>query len=134
MIVADTCLVVHLFNETELTKDAQAILQKEPIWILPKSWREEYANVLSKLARQQNIRMNDVLQHYHSTVLQLHPCEREIDVSKALKVSIKQGISVYDAQFVSFAMDYDTLLVTEDRKIIKKCPEHAVSMAKFLML
>lgn len=134
MIVADTCVVVHLFNETELTSTAQAILKKEPIWILPKSWREEYANVLSKLAKMQNTPMNDVLQHYNSTVSQLYQWEKEIDIAKALKLSIKQRISVYDAQFVSFAIDYGTLLVTEDKEILRKCSDHAISMRDFLKI
>lgn len=46
MIIADTCLVFHLFNETLLTANAQKILDKDPYWILPPLWREEYANVL----------------------------------------------------------------------------------------
>ena len=53
MIVADTCLIFHLFNETVLTASAQEILDKDPYWILPPLWKEEYANVLSKLARKE---------------------------------------------------------------------------------
>ena len=52
MIIADTCLVFHLFNETLLTAKAQEILNKDSQWKLPVLWREEYANVISKLARK----------------------------------------------------------------------------------
>ena len=34
MIVADTCLVVHLFNETLLTNIAQKVRKKDATWIL----------------------------------------------------------------------------------------------------
>jgi hypothetical protein len=54
MIVADTCLVVHLFNETVLTNLAQKVQKKDASWILPPLWQEEYANVISKLARKES--------------------------------------------------------------------------------
>lgn len=134
MIVADTCLVVHLFNETDLTNAVQKVLEKEPAWILPRLWREEYANVLSKLARIEKRSFNAVMRHFSDTMEELKNCERDIDVKKALKLSIESRISVYDAHFVSLAVDYQTLLVTEDKEVLKNCPETSVSIKEFLKL
>jgi predicted nucleic acid-binding protein len=128
MIVADTCLVFHLFNETALTETAQKILSKDPHWILPHLWKEEYANVLSKLARKERRAIDEVIDLFNFTVEELKNCEVYIDPKKALKLSIENKISVYDAHFVVLAMDFDTLLVTEDKEILKNCSDIALSM------
>lgn len=132
MIVADTCLITHLFNETDLTATAQGILKKDSSWILPSIWQEEYANVLSKKARKENRTINDVLELFNYTVKELKNCEIAVDNRRALKISIEYKISVYDAQFVVLAMNFNTLLVTEDKEILKNCPGIALGMRDFL--
>lgn len=132
MIVADTCLVFHLFNETLLTGSAQKIIDKDPYWVLPPLWREEYANVLSKLARKEGRAIDDVINHFNYTIDELKNCEINVDTKKALQISIEYKISVYDAHFVALAIDFNTLLVTEDKEIIKNCSHIALSLQDFL--
>ena len=52
MIVIDTCIVFHLFNETSLNSKAQKLIEKSPHIILPPIWQEEYANILVKESRK----------------------------------------------------------------------------------
>lgn len=132
MIIADTCLIFHLFNETLLTTYAQKILGKDPNWVLPHLWREEYANILSKLARKENRSIDDVINHFSYTINELKNCEIIVDTEKALQISIKYKISVYDAHFITLAIDLNTLLVTEDKEILKNCPGLALSLKDFL--
>jgi len=132
MIVADTCLIVHLFNETVLTEVAQKILKKDASWILPPLWEEEYASVLSKLARRESRDINEVIEHYNSVLDELKGSEIFVDVRKALKISIDYKISVYDAHFVALALDFDANLVTEDKEVLKNCKSVACSMHDFL--
>jgi predicted nucleic acid-binding protein len=132
VIVADTCLIFHLFNETVLTVNAQKILDKDPHWILPPLWKEEYANVLSKLARKKLRTIGEVIGHFNYTVEELKNCEINIDTKQALEISIEYKISVYDAHFIALAMDFNTLLVTEDKEILKNCSNLAVSLHEFL--
>lgn len=134
MIIADTCLVTHLFNETALTHVAQKILEKDPHWILPSLWQEEYANVLSKLARKEHRPIEEVIDHFNYTVDELKEFERPVDDKKALRVSIENKISVYDAHFVVLAIQFETLLITEDVEILKKCPHYSIGMDAFLAL
>lgn len=134
MIIIDTCIVIHLFNETELTKLAQEVLRKDPNWILPSLWKEEYANVLSKLARKEQRPINEVIEHYNHTLEELKDCEIPVDNRKALLISIKFKISVYDAHFVSLASDFNSILVTEDKEILKNSPVKALNMKNFLKI
>lgn len=132
MIVADTCLLFHLFNETFLTSSAQEVLDKDPQWILPPLWREEYANVLSKLARKEHRAVEEVVDHFNHTVEELKNGEIVVDTLRALEISMKYKISVYDAHFIALAMDFNTVLVTEDKDVLKRCPALAVSLADFV--
>ena len=132
MIVADTCLVFHLFNETFLTASAQEIQKKDPYWILPSLWKEEYANILSKLARKELQPIDQVIKLFNYTVEELKSCEVIVDTKKALEISIKYKISVYDAHFIALAIDFNSLLVTEDKEILKNCSDLALSLNNFL--
>jgi predicted nucleic acid-binding protein len=134
MIVADTCLVIHLFNLTSLTEIAQKILDKDSNWILPTLWQEEYANVISKRARAEQTPVEEVVDLFAYTVNELKDAEHPIDNEKALRISLDYKISVYDAHFISLAIDFKTLLVTEDKEVIKKCPKFAIGMHDFLKL
>lgn len=132
MIIADTCLVFHLFNETLLTASAQKILTKDSYWVLSPLWREEYANVLSKLARKEDRSVDEVIDHLSDTIEELKNCEISVDTKKALTISIEYKISVYDAHFVALAIDFNTLLVTEDKEILKNCSNLALNFHDFL--
>lgn len=132
MIIADTCLLFHLFNETLLTTHAQKILDKDPHWVVPPLWREEYANVLSKLARKEGDLIEDVINHFSYTLDELKQYEIVVDTKEALEVSIEYKISVYDAHFIALAIKFNTLLITEDKEVIKKCSNFAVSFQGFL--
>ena len=134
MIVADTCLIFHLFNETLLTGSAQKILNKDPHWVFPPLWREEYANVLSKLARKENRSMDEVIDHFNYTAEELKNGEIDVETKKALKISIMHKISVYDAHFVALAIDLNSLLITEDKAILKNCSTFALSLQDFLAM
>jgi len=131
MIVADTCLVFHLLNETFLTASAQEVLKKDPYWILPLLWREEYANILSKLARKEHRTVKEIISHFNHAVHELKHCEIVIDTQKALEISIAYKISVYDAHFVALAVDNNTMVITEDKEILKNCPNLALSLDEF---
>lgn len=132
MIIADTCLIVHLFNKTSLTPIAQKILEKDPHWFFPPLWREEYANVLSKLARKESRTIDNTISHFNYTLDELKNCEISIETENALRISIEYKISVYDAHFVALAIDSNALLVTEDKEILKNCSSLAISLQNFL--
>lgn len=131
MIVVDTCVIVHLYNETELTWAAQKILSANPYWCLPSTWRVEYANVIAKLFRQNPCKEENVLKLYLSTCEQLEECECEIDTSQALRLALKYKISVYDAHFVALAEQLETQLITEDIEVLKKFKQ-AIAMKDFI--
>lgn len=131
MIVADTCVLIHLFNQTALTSQAELLLQKDPFWMVPHLWQEEYANVISKLARKEDRPTAEVLGHYNYVRDELKEFERIVDSAEALRFALTHKISVYDAHFVVLALELDIWVVTEDAEILKKCPKQAITMKDF---
>lgn len=132
MIVADTCIIFHLFNETSLTFKTQRILETDPLWVVPTVWKEEYANILSKLTRKEGRNIEEVVDHYTYTLEKFNNSVMFVDPSDALEISIKYNISVYDAHFVALAIEHNCILLTEDKEVIKKCPGIAVKINDYL--
>ncbi len=133
MIVIDTCIVFHLFNETSLNLKAQKLIEKSPHIILPPIWQEEYANILVKESRKNLISRSSLLDHYDKVVDQLAPHEIVVNKKQALRIALEANISSYDAQFVELSLRYAIWLVTEDRELIKKNSRLAISMDDFLL-
>lgn len=132
MIVVDTCIITHLFNETELTAQAQQVLKINPDWYVPTTWREEYANVLAKLYTKSNCKPEEVLALFQITCDQLQNRERKIETKEALECAMHFQISVYDAHFIVLAEHLRTCLITEDIEVLKKCSKQTLSMNAFI--
>jgi predicted nucleic acid-binding protein len=132
MIVVDTCIIIHLFNATELTFQAQHLLEIDSDWHVPTTWREEYANVLAKLYKKNKCSPQSVLELFQQTCDQLQNREHSVQTKDALECALQYQISVYDAHFVVLAEQSDSTLITEDIEVLKKCPKIARSMRKYL--
>lgn len=132
MIVVDTCVITHLYNNTQLTNTAQKVLEVNPYWCLPSTWREEYANVLAKFSRKNSFSSEEVLNLFSSTCDQLKDFEHKVNTAAALNLAIRYQISVYDAHFVVLAEQLETFLITEDYEVLKKCKHRAMSMQDFI--
>lgn len=120
MIVIDTCVVFHLFNDTILNKKVQQLVSENPQVILPPIWQEEYANILVKFNRKDTLPHHKILESYSNVVDQLAPHEIPTNKKEALRIALEYNISSYDAQFVELAMRHSLWLVTEDYEILKK--------------
>lgn len=132
MIVVDTCIITHLFNQTELTSFAQEILDYDSEWCVPTTWMEEYANVLAKLFRKSKYNEEDVITLFKHTCEQLQDREYSVEAEEALIFAMRYKISVYDAYFVVLAERLNVWLVSEDHEVLKKCKDRAISIRDYL--
>ena len=98
---------------------------------MPSLWKEEYANVIAKLARKVDRPLKEVMEHYEFVCEELHSYERVVDPSHALQIALNDKINIYDAHYVLLALQLNVKLITEDIELLKKCPRYAQNMLDF---
>ena len=132
MIVADTNLIVYLYVKGQRTKQAEAVLQKDPAWAAPLLWRSEFRSSLMGLVRRKDLDLDDVLEIVSEAEQWMMGREYTVVSTKVIQLAEKSGSSAYDCEFVSLAMDLEIPLVTSDRQILRAFPRVALSPEKFI--
>lgn len=131
MIVADTNLVAYLLIDGERTGAARLVWQKDPDWRLPPLWRSEFLNVLATSARAGVLSANQTIQAWRAAGGLLGHSEQEPGGEAVLQTAMRYGISAYDAQFVTLAVQLEIPLVSGDGKLCSSCKDVAVSIESF---
>jgi hypothetical protein len=62
VIVADTNLRGYLYIKGQRTAQAEAVLEKDPVWAAPILWRSEFRNTLVGLVRSQDLNLTDAIE------------------------------------------------------------------------
>ena len=128
MIVVDTNIVVYFLIEGDRTAQARQLWQTDPGWFLPALWRHEFLNVLVNYALQSRAPVADMTAIWRYANHIFAATTGEVDMESALALAVEHKISAYDAQFVTLAQQLGTVLVTEDKVLLKRFPDTAVSM------
>ena len=131
MIVADTNLVGYLLIEGERTTEARRIWRRDADWMLPPLWRSEFLNVLALSVRAGELGAGQARLCWQRAAALFRSSELEPGGTAVLETALRLGISAYDAHFVVVAEELGAMLVTADRELLERCPEQAVSMARF---
>lgn len=126
MIVVDTNVIAHLLLPGDPSAACDRLRKKEPEWMAPFLWRDEFTNLLCTLERQGAIDARQSMELL-KMALQLMG-KRGIHVSphRVLSVARNTGCSGYDSQFIALAEDLGVKLYTFDKLVLKKCPNLAV--------
>ena len=132
MIVADTNLLVYLYITGQRTKEAEALLRKDPAWAAPLLWRSEFRNTLISLERNQEIRMDDVFSIVAEAEQWMAGREYTVVSLRVLQLAKESGCSAYDCEFVSLAIDLGIPLVTADRQVLRAFPNVALTAESFV--
>jgi predicted nucleic acid-binding protein len=132
MIVVDANVLCAYVIEGERTRDAHALRQLDPEWLVPALWVVELQSVLRKYVRFKGMSLSDALDILDKAIAMFSPNEIALPPDVVLREALMWGISVYDAQYVSLAKQFGVRCVTEDGPLQNKCSEIAVSMQAFL--
>lgn len=133
MIIADTNTIIFLFVDFgEKSSAARKWLEKDKVWAAPRLWRSEISNTLIQLVRGKKLHLGGAQEAFLKAHGLLTAMEVEISHTAAMEVALETGLSAYDAEFLSTARRMKTILVTDDRAILKADPEHAVALLSVL--
>lgn len=132
MIVVDTNVISYFYLNSDYSTIAEQTFNKDPIWYAPLLWRSEFRNVLIFYIRKNIITLPAAIEIFEFAERLLKENEYEINYVQVLSLSHSSGCSAYDCEFVNLARDFAIPLVTEDKKILQKFPDTAISMSQFL--
>jgi len=131
MLVADTTVIAHLHIPGDRQALAIAAYRHDPDWVTVPLWRYEFINVLWKMQRAGHRDAEAAAKSLQLARERLIPRERVPDDLEALALALKHSISAYDAYFVTLAEELRLPLLTQDRELLTKFPDTAVSLEAF---
>jgi len=134
MIVVNTNIISYFYLNSEYSKITEQTFKKDPVWSAPILWRSEFRNVLTFYLRKKIITLPEAIDIFACAEELLKENEYEINSIQVLSLSHSSGCSAYDCEFVNLAKDLGALLVTQDKRILHKFQETAISMSQFLKI
>ena len=134
MIIADTNLMIYLYVKGQRTTQAEAVLQKDPMWAAPILWRSEFRNTLMGLVRNHGLILDDALEMIAEAEHWMAGREYTVVSHRVMKLAEQSKCSAYDCEFVSLAQELGVTLVTADRQILKAFSGLAISPEGFMKI
>jgi predicted nucleic acid-binding protein len=135
MIVVDTNILLYFSlepSDPSLAAKARQLLEAEPRWILPGLWRHEFLNALCNYLRSGALTSDKAWEHYAKALFLFRDQEAPVDLNRALDLSHQFNITGSDAQFVALAESADTVLVTQDKRLLRAVGDRARSIDQYL--
>ena len=128
MIVVDTNIITYLYLPTKFTELAEALLEKDPHWIAPVLWISEFRNVLAFYLRQNIIQLDEALSIIQEAEHLLSDNEYRISSLAVMNLVSQSECSAYDCEYVALAEQTNSILVTQDKKILRNFSQISYSL------
>lgn len=126
MLVADTNVLIELFQPTANAGAVQGVWAWDPNWHLPGLWVPEFRHILLKYLRTGAILQDEALAILADANAQFAHRTLSVNSADCLALAHSYGCSSYDAEFVVLAQQLNCPLLTFDRKLLQLFPEVAV--------
>lgn len=132
MIIVDTNIIASLYLENPHRAEIEALLARDYHWLAPRLWRSELRNVLALYVRQNKVELDTAIEIMAASEELVQAVAYEPLSADVLRLAHDSGCSAYDCEFIAFARDLGTVLITFDRKLLKQFPTLAMTPAHFL--
>ncbi|MFH1039162.1 MAG: type II toxin-antitoxin system VapC family toxin [PVC group bacterium] len=134
MIVVDANTIIYLVRDTSFTPLAREVYAADPHWVAPPLWKPEVLNGLLREVKAGHIALEAAIEAANMASRVLLDRIQDCAPALILQTAEEAGLTAYDAYYVALARSLGIVLVTEDRRIKKNCPDVARSMKAFLGL
>ena len=133
MIAVDANVLLPLLREDALTSTARAVRVADPVWVMPSLLKTELVNALLNEVKAGYLTLESATQAA-GMAGEIAAAARVQDpgLTEILVTARRSGLTAYDATYVVLARSLGLLLITEDRQILRACPDVARSMRQFL--
>ena len=131
MIVADTNLIAYLLIPGAFSRDAERVMEQDPVWAAPVLWRSEFLNVLIQYVRTGAMTVATAGATWKRARGVISGREFRASGVGVLELAAASGCTAYDCEFVRGAQRSGVPLVTADGKVLAAFPAVAVSIQSF---
>ena len=118
MIVADCNLIAYLLLAGPRTLVAEAVFQREPVWVAPLLWRSEFRNILATQMRVNRLPLDDAIGKMTEAENVLAGREMVVISDEVLEECGRSRVSAYDAEYVVVAKKLKVPLLTNDLRLL----------------
>ncbi|MEK7250642.1 MAG: type II toxin-antitoxin system VapC family toxin, partial [Bacteroidota bacterium] len=100
--------------------------------VSPVLWRSEFRNILVKYLRQGLMSIQDANAILTSVETRMKGRELHVDSFHVVELALENSCSAYDAEYVVLAKQLSVRLLTEDKEVLKRFPDIAISLQNFV--
>ncbi|MEQ1805953.1 MAG: type II toxin-antitoxin system VapC family toxin [Burkholderiaceae bacterium] len=125
----DTNVVAYLYLPGAHSAAAEALLEHDADWAAPVLWRSEFRNVLAGYLRRGTLTFDQACGVQAEAETLLNGAEFEVDSASVIALVRDSDCSAYDCEFIALAITLDTMLVTQDKKLLKAFPTRTVALS-----
>lgn len=126
--MVDTNVIAALYLPNANTAYAEQLLRLDADWAAPNLWRSELRNVLALYLRKKLLNFEQAYQIQTQAEALMQGQEYALNSLDVLKIAANSGCSAYDAEFVALSQFLNVKLVTQDKEILEKFPQHAIAL------
>jgi predicted nucleic acid-binding protein len=123
VIVVDTNVIAYLYLPSEHTGRVEALLAREPEWVLPTLWRSEFRNLLAGYLRRGSLTLAEARSIQTEAEALVDGCEYDVASDRVLDLVHASTCSAYDCEFVALAQQLGVRLVTADATLRRAFPD-----------
>ena len=132
MIVVDSNVIAYCWILGDRTELAQRVRLRDAAWHVPVLWRSEVRSALAGYMGQGTITPDRATTIMTAAENTLAGCKHLVASQAVLELAGRTRLSAYDCEYVALAQSLAVPFVTEDRAVLKACPEVAITMEGFL--
>jgi predicted nucleic acid-binding protein len=132
MIVVDTNIIIYFYLPGEFSEAAQQALEMDAHWIAPHLWRSEMRNVLAGYIRRGQLKLETAHKIIQAAQAIFYQKEYEVNSAQVLSLAAGSGCSAYDCEFVALAQNFNILLITMDKQVLRAFPQVAMPLGRFV--
>jgi predicted nucleic acid-binding protein len=128
MVVVDSNILVYFYLREQYTEEADALLERHPVWTAPQLWQSEFRNTLIGYVRRGRIPLQQALAILDEATGLLDHADARIESHEIMKLAHASGCTAYDCEYVALAQELGVPLVTMDRQVLRAFPDIAVPL------
>lgn len=132
MVLVDTNVLFSLVVETELSKGAVRLYERDADWHSERHALVELTNVLVRYVRNDRMAPDEARTALALAESVIAAHVHSVPDSDALEGSLRHRVSAYDGRFLVAAEAFETRLVTEDVKLRNAAPTLTIALAEAL--